>query len=43
LTNKQIKSVFNRLVKNNVKAVEWIRQSFLSEELKKEYMELLED
>jgi serine/threonine-protein kinase HipA len=43
LTNKQIESVFNRLVKNKVKAVEWIRQSFLSDELKEDYLELLED
>ena len=43
LTNKQIESVFNRLVKNKVKAVEWIQQSFLSDELKEDYLELLDD
>ena len=42
LTNKQIESVFNRLAKNKVKAVEWIQQSFLSDELKEDYLELLE-
>lgn len=42
LTNKQIQSVFNRSVKNKVKAFEWIQQSFLSDGLKKDYLELLE-
>jgi serine/threonine-protein kinase HipA len=42
LTNKQIQSVFNRVLKNKVKAFEWIQQSFLSERLKKDYLELLE-
>ena len=42
LTNKQIQSVFNRVVKNKVKAFEWIQQSFLSDRLKKDYLELLE-
>ena len=31
------------MAKNKVKAVEWIQQSFLSDELKEEYLELLED
>jgi serine/threonine-protein kinase HipA len=43
LTNKQIQSVFNRLSKNKVKAIEWIEQSFLSDALKKDYLEVLED
>jgi hypothetical protein len=30
------------LAKNKVKAVEWIQQSFLSDELKEDYLELLE-
>jgi serine/threonine-protein kinase HipA len=42
MTNKQIESVFNRLAKNKAKAVEWIQQSFLSDELKEDYLELLE-
>lgn len=42
LTNKQIQSVFNRLSKNKVKAIEWIQQSFLSDALKKDYLEVLQ-
>jgi serine/threonine-protein kinase HipA len=42
LTKKQILSVFNRIYKNKVKAIEWIKQSFLSDALKKDYLELLE-
>jgi hypothetical protein len=30
------------LAKNKAKAVEWIQQSFLSDELKEDYLELLE-
>ena len=30
------------MAKNKVKAVEWIQQSFLSDELKEDYLELLE-
>jgi hypothetical protein len=30
------------MAKNKVKAVEWIQQSFLSDELKEAYLELLE-
>jgi serine/threonine-protein kinase HipA len=43
LIQKQIQSVFNRLLKNKYKAIEWIQQSFLSEALKKNYLELLEE
>ena len=43
LTNKQVESVFNRLLKNKVKAFEWIQQSFLSDSMKQSYLELLEE
>jgi serine/threonine-protein kinase HipA len=43
LTKRQIQSVFNRLLKNKVKAINWIHQSFLSDSLKKAYIELLEE
>ncbi len=41
LSPKQIKGTFNRLFKNKPKAVSWIDQSFLSEEMKVTYKELL--
>lgn len=43
LTNKQIQSVINRLLKNKVKAIALIQQSFLSATMKKKYLELLEE
>jgi serine/threonine-protein kinase HipA len=42
LTSKQIEGTFKRMVKNKFKGAKWIDQSFLSEEMKSEYMELLE-
>lgn len=43
LTNKQVESVFNRLLKNKVKALDWIQKSFLSTSMKQSYLELLEE
>lgn len=43
LTKKQIESVFNRLLKNKVKALDWIQKSFLSAQMKHSYLELLEE
>ncbi len=43
LTKRQIQSVFHRLSKNKPKAIDWIQQSFLSESMKKAYIELLEE
>jgi serine/threonine-protein kinase HipA len=42
LTSKQIKGAFNRMIKNKSKAFNWIDQSFLSNEMKTAYKELLE-
>lgn len=42
LTPKQIQTAFKRLTKNKSKAEEWIHQSFLSEEMKIAYLELME-
>jgi serine/threonine-protein kinase HipA len=42
LTEKQITGVFNRMIKNKSKALHWIDKSFLSEDLKFAYKELLE-
>lgn len=42
LTEKQTQSVFKRMVKNRPKAAEWIDQSFLSDELKTAYKELMQ-
>ena len=42
LTSKQIKTSFNRIVENKVKASDWIAQSFLSDEMKVAYNQLLE-
>jgi serine/threonine-protein kinase HipA len=43
LTQKQIKSVFNRFHKNKSKAIQWINNSFLAPEMKESYTTLLED
>uniref|UniRef100_UPI0040492B72 HipA domain-containing protein n=1 Tax=Fulvivirga sp. TaxID=1931237 RepID=UPI0040492B72 len=42
LTDKQIKSAFNRMKKNKPKAMDWIDQSFLSDTMKIAYKTLLE-
>jgi serine/threonine-protein kinase HipA len=43
LTPKQIKGSFNRLLKNKSKAIDWIDKSFLSENMKIAYKDLLEE
>lgn len=42
LTEKQVNGVFKRMIKNKSKALAWIEQSFLSEEMKIAYQEVLE-
>lgn len=42
LTPKQIKGTFNRMIKNKLKAFDWIDRSFLSSEMKYAYKEVLE-
>jgi len=42
LNQKQIQSVFKRMVKNKAKVSAWLDRSFLSEEMKIAYKELLE-
>ena len=42
LTQKQIDSVFNRMIKNKPTALGWIEKSFLSSEMKKKYIDTLE-
>ena len=37
LTDKQIDSAFNRMIKNRSKAVDWINKSFLSDKMKTAY------
>lgn len=43
LTPKQIKGTFNRILKNKPKAFSWIDQSFLSENMKSAYKEVLSE
>ena len=43
LTSKQIKGSFNRMMKNKSKAIDWIDRSFLSENMKIAYKDLLEE
>ena len=43
LTSKQINSGFNRLQKNKPKAFSWIDQSFLSQDMKTAYKEVLSE
>lgn len=43
LNQKQIQGVFKRFEKNKPKAIHWINQSFLSQEMKNEYLDLLEE
>ncbi len=42
LTDKQIDGAFKRMLKNKTKALDWIDQSFLSEEMKIAYKEVAE-
>lgn len=42
LTSKQVDAVFKRFAKHQSKAVEWIDRSFLSDEMKEAYKEILE-
>lgn len=42
LTPKQIKGTFNRMIKNKLKAFDWIDRSFMSSEMKYAYKEVLE-
>ncbi|WP_114781427.1 HipA domain-containing protein [Botryobacter ruber] len=43
LTDKQIQRVFNRMVKNKSEALSWIDRSFLSDNMKIAYREVLEE
>ena len=42
LTAKQIRTAFNRFVKNKLKAMDWVEQLFLSGEMKIAYKNVLE-
>ena len=42
LTDKQIESTFNRMLKNKSKAIEWIGKSFLSDGMKTAYLKTIE-
>ncbi|MEI6889390.1 MAG: HipA domain-containing protein [Bacteroidota bacterium] len=42
LNERQINGVFNRMLNNKRKAQEWINNSFLSEEMKTDYMEVVQ-
>lgn len=42
LTDKQIKGAFNRMKRNRPKAINWVDESFLSEEMKTTYKSLLD-
>jgi len=42
LTDKQISGAFNRFLKNKAKALDWIDRSFLSDDMKTSYLEVLE-
>ena len=42
LTDKQIQGVFKRMIKYKPKAIEWIDKSFLSDDMKKAYINILE-
>lgn len=42
LTSKQIENVFNRMIKNKPNAIDWINKSFLSDDMKNAYKEILE-
>lgn len=43
LTDKQIQGVKKRMIRNKPKAVEWLNKSFLSDEMKESYRDLLEN
>lgn len=43
LTDKQIQGVYKRMIKNKPKAYTWINKSFLSDQMKESYIELLEN
>lgn len=42
LTDKQVKGVFNRMMNNKPKAISWVNKSFLSTEMKTQYIDVLE-
>jgi serine/threonine-protein kinase HipA len=42
LTDRQTDGVFNRVIRNKPKALEWIEKSFLSDDMKSKYLEVLE-
>lgn len=42
LTNKQIQGVYKRMIKYKPNAIKWINKSFLSDEMKKAYINILE-
>ncbi|MCX6277755.1 MAG: HipA domain-containing protein [Bacteroidetes bacterium] len=41
LTNKQIERAFDRMINNQPKAIDWIKKSFLSDELKTAYKQVI--
>jgi serine/threonine-protein kinase HipA len=43
LTDKQIEGVFKRLQKFKKKGIQWIKNSFLSNEMQEDYIRLLEE
>ena len=43
LTPKQIEGAFNRIINNKPKAIEWINKSFLTNKMKKAYLNILEN
>ena len=43
LTQKQINGVLNRLTENKPKAIQWINESFLSDEMKENYKSVLNE
>ena len=42
LTDKQIQGVKKRMLRNKPKAIEWLNKSFLSDDMKESYRDLLE-
>jgi serine/threonine-protein kinase HipA len=42
LNEKQIAGVFKRMIANKPLAIQWIKNSFLSKELKGKYLELMD-
>jgi serine/threonine-protein kinase HipA len=43
LNKKQIEGVYRRFIKNKSLALKWIEESFLSDEMKGKYVELIEE